>query len=181
MIMELLYKKYASYNVLAEEHRTFVLDIIKPLLFDGEKAGWNYSENYSGNGMHTHPGLHLNPKLRLFYDRVVEDFKTLVRKEPVIKNSWALWTNGQYVNWHTHQTLSMPDGTIVPSGVDFSIVYYLKQHPTIGRSTQFEDGSAVTSPQNSLLIFDSKISHSVPSSTIKINRYSIVIDVSIDL
>ena len=119
MIMELLYKKYASYNVLTEEHRTFVLDIIKPLLFDGEKAGWNYSENYSGNGMHTHPGLHLNPKLGLFYDRVVEDFKTLVGKEPVIKNSWALWTNGQYVNWHNHQN------------ADFSIDDIFRFFPTI--------------------------------------------------
>ena len=162
LLVQGMVTKYASYNVLTEEQRIFVLDNIKPLLFPLKPLN---SENYSGNGMHTRPGLHLNPKLGLLYDRIVEDFKALVGKEPVIEKSWALWTNGQYVNWHNHQN------------ADFSIVYYIEQHPTIGRSTQFEDGSVAISPQNSLLIFDSKISHSVPSSTIKINRYSIATDV----
>ena len=122
-------------------------------------------------GLQTHPDLHhyqeLEPLIVKINKYTTENFK-------IIK-CWANHTDGSYISWHTHNS-------------DLSIVYYLKNKESIG--TVFCINNKIISLkglENSLIIFDSKIIHSVPSiypgdiekGKPKINRYSIAFELSV--
>ena len=137
-------------NVLSEKERKNILSFVKSEIKD---LGSNYP------GLQTHPSLHQNKKLFPLLEKVREycdGYK--------IDKCWANFTKGDFVNWHTHP-------------YDLSAVYYLQNKYNIG--TLFLHQKSVIEvtecPQNSLLIFNSKLVHSVPIH-LKEDRYSIAID-----
>jgi hypothetical protein len=113
-----------------------------------------------------------HPGLQSFADfHKHEELKILINKikpfieEYIIQKCWANLSNGDFIYWHKHDAS------------DKSIVYYLKNKSNIGTMFKKEGHKIEVSEgvENSLLIFDSKLLHSVPCHLPE-ERYSITFD-----
>ena len=140
-------------NILLKKDRLKLLKFIKTVV---KNLGPNFP------GLQTDPNLHTHKEI-LFLLRTIK--KHL--KGYTIQKCWANFSEGNYMNWHAHPEC------------DISMVYYLKNKSDIG--TVFKkQGLGVNvkkCPENSLLIFNSKLVHSVPYH-LKEDRYSIAFDLT---
>ena len=138
-------------NILLKKDRLKLLKFVKKIVKD---LGPDF------------PGLQTDPNLHT-YKEILPLLKTIKKhlKGYTIQKCWSNFSEGNYIAWHSH-----PD-------CDISMVYYLKNKSDIG--TVFKkQGSEVDvkkCPENSLLIFNSKLVHSVPYH-LKEERYSITFD-----
>jgi len=147
-------------NIIPEEKRTILLNFLKPL-------HKNLGENFPN--LQTLPDLHHLKEMNFFILKVRDIFLDHHPEHSPcdILGCWSNWTDGTSLNWHNH-----PEAA-------FSIVYYLKNKDKIG--TAFKDNEKESQrerPENSLIIFPSSISHSMPRTSQVIDRYSIAIDIT---
>ena len=113
-----------------------------------------------------HPGLqsfadfHKHEELKILIDKIKPFIKNYI-----IQKCWANLSNCNFIYWHKH------------GDSDKSVVYYLKNKFNIGTMFKKEGHKLEVSEgvENSLLIFDSKLSHSVPCH-LPDERYSITFD-----
>ena len=111
----------------------------------------------------TIPISHIQNTLKTFSERI--DKTKNITKGYAIQKCWANFSNGDYICWHNHVHC------------DKSMVYYLKNKSNIGTMFKKEGLKLEISKglQNSALIFDSNLTHSVPCHLFE-NRYSIAFD-----
>ena len=125
-------------NILSQKERLKLLKFVKTVVKD---LGPNYPGLQSKNNLHEYKEL----------KQLLNKTKKII-KGYAIKMCWANFSNGDYISWHNHLDC------------DKSLVYYLKNKSKIG--TMFkEEGNNVKitlALQNSALMFDSSLTHSVP-------------------
>ena len=125
-------------DILSKKERLKLLKFSKTTLKD---LGPNYP------GLQSFPNLHEYKELKVLLDKV-----KLITKEYMIQKCWVNLSYGDYINWHNHPNC------------DKSIVYYLKNKSNIGTMFKKEGHKVEVTKglENSLLIFNSNILHSVP-------------------
>ena len=138
-------------DILLEKERLKLLEYIKTTV---KNLGSKYP------GLQSKPNLHTDKEMLPLIKIIKNHLKGYN-----IERCWANFSMGDYMTWHAHPEF------------DISVAYYLKNPSSIG--TVFKkDGFGVhvpECPENSLLIFDSKLVHSVPYH-LKEERYSIAVD-----
>ena len=138
-------------DILLEEERLEILKFVKTKVKDlGPKFP----------GLQSSSNLHQYKELKILLDKI----KPII-KGYVIQKCWVNLSHGDHISWHNH-----PD-------CDKSIVYYLKNKSNIGTMFKKEGDKVEVSQglQNSLLFFNSNLTHSVPCHVSE-ERYSIVFD-----
>jgi|TARA_R100000455_G_C6173159_1_gene53825 hypothetical protein len=138
-------------NILLEKERLEILKFVKTKVKD---LGPNFP------GLQSSPNLHQHKELKILINKIKN-----ITKGYLIEKCWANFSNGDYICWHNH------------SYCDKSIVYYLKNKLNIGTMFKKEGHNVQVSKglQNSLLIFDSNLTHSAPCHLSE-ERYSIAFD-----
>ena len=138
-------------NILLEKERKNILNFVKSKVKD---LGSEYP------GLQTDEDLHKSKELLPLLNKIKK-----YHKNYKIDKCWANYTKGNIIAWHSH------------SDVDISIVYYLNNVSNLGTMFKKQDDliEITECPQNSLLIFNSKLVHSVPIH-LEEDRYSIAID-----
>ena len=135
-------------NILLKKDKVKLLKFVKTLVKD------------FGPGF---PGLQTDPDLHT-YKEIMPLLKTIKKylKGYTIQKCWANFSEGNYMGWHTHPEC------------DIGMVYYLKNKSDIGTvfKKQGLEVDVKKCPENSLLIFNSKLVHSIPYH-LKKERYSI--------
>lgn len=138
-------------NILLEKERLKILKFVKTTV---KNLGPDFP------GLQSLPNLHKHKELKTLIDKTKH-----ITKGYQIQKCWANFSNGDYICWHNHVDCNK------------SMVYYLKNKSNIG--TMFKkDGLKLEISkglQNSALIFDSNLTHSVPCHLFE-NRYSIAFD-----
>lgn len=131
--------------------------VIKKLIKDSEKV-----LEPKGNGWWC-PNLSKHPNFRNAVDTLIKQAETKINNLRV-DNAWIVLCKGdEVVDFHNHPLY------------DYSIIYYLETTPE-NSGTLFESGFVKTK-QNSLLIFDSKLKHKIPSYKPLVVRKTLVLDV----
>ena len=135
-------------NILLEKERLKILKFVKTTIQD---LGPDFP------GLQSLPNLHEYKELKKLIDKIKN-----ITKGYKIQKCWANCTNGDYICWHNHVHC------------DKSMVYYLKNKSNIGTMFKKEGLKIEVSKglQNSALIFNSNIIHSVPCHLLE-DRYSI--------
>ena len=138
-------------NILLQKEKLKLLKFAKKVVKD---LGDNFP------GLQSSTDLHKYKELNYFLNKI----------NPYIKNCkilkcWANYSTGDYLCWHNHQDS------------DISIVYYLKNKSKIGTIFKKKGMGVMVleCPENSICIFDSKLTHSVPCHLPE-ERYSIALD-----
>ena len=150
----------------------FTTDQRKKFLNDGSSylVDWNEMKTNKGYypGKQTSPNLHLNPKLKFYYDSIIKKVNEKTKLSLKITQAWINWTNGKKNDmiWHTHQC-------------DIGCVYYMKTFTFFSNGTLFRDGF-IKAPQNSLLIFPAHLEHTAPPSPLRFGRYTSGMDLILD-
>mgnify|MGYP003152950900 CR=1 FL=1 len=139
-------------DILLEEERRNILKFVKTKVKElGEKFP----------GLQSDPNLHTLKELKVFLKRI-KKYLTGYK----IQKCWANYSCGDYISFHKHKVTSM--------------VYFLENKSNMGpmflkKSKGFFQVNMSQCPENSLLIFDSGVIHSVPCH-LKEDRYSIAIE-----
>jgi hypothetical protein len=146
-------------NVLNKKERSAILKLVdKKLTAIPDHAGRFFP------GLQTYANLHHNKELK----PLIKKLKEYITGNFTVDKCWANYTDGGYVNWHTHKS-------------DLSVVYYLKNEESIGTIFCINNKKIhLKGLQNSLIIFKNEL-HSVPfkkRGAPKINRYSIACELS---
>lgn len=143
-------------NILKESDRKKLLKFCKTKI---EDLGSDWP------GLQSKNNLHINPEVNLFNEILINKYI----KGYSIQHQWVNYTEGDVINWHNHPISKL------------SAVYFLKNPDNLG--TLFRDDkysydkiTFTKCPENSLLVFDSKKTHSQPCSPKKIKRYTIAVD-----
>jgi hypothetical protein len=143
-------------NILKESDRKKLLKFCKTKI---EDLGSDWP------GLQSKNNLHINPEVNLFNEILINKYI----KGYSIQHQWVNYTEGDIINWHNHPISKL------------SAVYFLKNPDNLG--TLFRDDkysydkiTFTKCPENSLLVFDSKKTHSQPCSPKKIKRYTIAVD-----
>ena len=150
----------------------FTTDQRKKFLNDGSSylVDWNEMKTNKGYypGKQPSPNLHLNPKLKFYYDSIIKKVNEKTKLSLKITQAWINWTNGKKndIIWHTHQC-------------DIGCVYYMKIFPLFSNGTLFKHHGFVKAKQNSCLIFPSTLLHTTPSSPLPFKRYTWAMDLNI--
>ena len=152
-------------NVLSEQDRKACFDDIKSLVSGG----------YVANGvppLQTPPDLYSRVRNFVHWNNLYNFMKSSLQLNLQLVSSWANLTveNGTY-GMHKHET-------------DLTFCYFVRsEHPTYG--TNIEDKFIIPSVENSMVIFNGDIEHSIinmPNELIPKNDYnrcSIVFDFNI--
>ena len=143
-------------NVLEEKERKKLLKFVKTKV-----RYWNDKVP----GLQTPMDLHTHAETQYFYKKILQKYF----KDMSIQYSWANYSEGDIINWHTHPT------SII------SAVYFLKNPDSLGtiyRNEKYIYDKIISTkaPQNSLLVFDGSKTHSQPYTHKKIERYTIAVD-----
>ena len=138
-------------DILLEEERLEILKFVKTTVKD---LGPKYP------ALQSLPDLHTHKELKILIDKIKD-----ITDGYLIDKCWATNTDGSYICWHNHPEY------------DKSIVYYLKNKLNIGTMFKKEGFKLEVSEglQNSALVFDSNLVHSVPCHLFE-DRYSIAFD-----
>ena len=138
-------------NILSERERLKTLEFVKTVVKD---LGPNFP------GLQSMPNLHEYKELKELLNKTKK-----IIKGYAIQKCWANFSNGDYISWHNHLDC------------DKSLVYYLKNKSKVGTMFKEEGHKVKISPglENSALIFDSSLTHSVPCHLFE-ERYSIAFD-----
>jgi|TARA_R100001509_G_C4693595_1_gene157676 hypothetical protein len=138
-------------NILLEKERLEILNFVKTTVKD---LGPDFP------GLQSSPDLHQYKELKILIDKIKD-----IIDGYSIQKCWANFSNGDYICWHNH------------GYCDKSMVYYLKNKSNIGTMFKKEGYSIEVSEglQNSLLVFNSDLTHSVPCHLSE-ERYSIAFD-----
>lgn len=147
-------------NILSRKERKKLLQYVR------ERVS-NIGDEFPG--LQTHPNLHLEKEMNFFMEKIQKYFG-----EYSVSRCWANQTDGSYVAWHKHYENE--------NFSTLSIVYYLK-NPT-GMGVMFNSLSDnnyhlieyTKGIENSLIIFDNKLEHSIPNYPDRKIRYTIAID-----
>ena len=79
--------------------------------------------------------------------------------------AWCRYTQGDHLNFHSH------------FGIDLTVGYFLKNPSGLGTLVRTHDEEInLGGEENSLVAFDASLSHSVPDSSDKIERYTFIVD-----
>ena len=138
-------------NILDKKEQSNLLTYIKTTV---KNLGPNFP------GLQSSADLHLKNELRPFLKKIKKFIKNYS-----IKKCWANYTNGNYISWHNHSS-------------KISVVYYLKNPNNLGVMLT-NDGCNIfytKGEENSIIMFDSKIIHSVPNFHLKKDRYTIALE-----
>lgn len=143
-------------NILKEKERKKLLKFCKTKL---EYLGDSFPGLQSKNNLHTFPEL--NEFIEILLQKYAKKYN--------IQACWINYSEGDIINWHNH------------SNVKLSAVYFLQNPDSLGtifrnEKYNYDKITSTKGPQNSLLVFDSKKTHSQPYSNKKIKRYSIAVD-----
>ena len=138
-------------NILLEKERLEILNFVKTTVKD---LGPDFP------GLQSSPDLHQYKELKILIDKIKD-----IIDGYSIQKCWANFSNGDYICWHNHVDCNK------------SMVYYLKNKSNIGTMFKKEGLKLEISKglQNSALIFDSNLTHSVPCHLFE-DRYSIAFD-----
>ena len=125
-------------DILSKKERLKLLKFVKTTV---KNLGPDYP------GLQSSPNLHEYQELKILLDKIKPFIKNYI-----IQKCWVNFSYGDFICWHSH-----PD-------CDKSIVYYLKNKSNIGTMFKKEGHKVEVSKglENSLLIFNSNITHSVP-------------------
>ena len=144
-------------NIFLESERKQMLSLVKNKIK-------NLGDNFPG--LQTPADLHKNTQAKTFYNKIKK-----YHKGYKVHKSWGLCSNGDLICWHKH---TYP--------VVKSIVYILNSKNSMGpifleerKQSNWDKIKVTNCPQNSLIIFDSRLLHSTPCH-LKEKRYSIAID-----
>ena len=149
-------------DILLEEERLKILKFVKHKLKKLGPVPYGENEEEIFPGLQSDPNLHTFKEFRIFLESIKKYLKSYK-----IQRCWANYSCGNYINFHKHKERSM--------------VYFLENKNNMGpmfleKEKGFFQVNMSQYPENSLLIFDSGIIHSVPCH-LKEDRYSIAIDV----
>ena len=138
-------------NILSKKERLKILKFIKTVIKD---LGPDFP------GLQSEATLHGCKKLEKLLDKI-----NVIIKGYRVHRCWANFSNGNYISWHSH------------AYCDKSLVYYLKNKSNIGTMFKKKENKVEVTKalENSLLIFDSNLIHSVPCHLPE-DRYSIAFD-----
>jgi hypothetical protein len=116
-------------------------------------------------GRQTSANLHHNVKYRTFFLDLCTLIKDKSGLDVDISKSWINLTKGKKndMGWHRHYNC------------EYAGVYYIKTLPFFSNGTLFKHGM-VRSPQNSLLVFPSKLWHTAPTCPFPFSRYTMGMD-----
>jgi len=155
---------YRIDNILDDEFRKRILERSKEYLMtlDDFHRTRRDTKLVDLPGKQTPPDLHIQltygpPLLSAISKSIGINF--------TIKKSWVNWTNGdkREMCWHTHDS-------------DYAGVWYLKTPvPFFSNGTIIED-KFYRAPQNSLLLFPGHMKHTAPSSPLRLDRYTLGMD-----
>ncbi len=169
---------YKIDNVFTEEQRQKLISDFKPFLVDGKQQSAfgitssfdipAYPEGFEWFKV-SFPTLHLVPQFEELHKNVVDLIKKECGLNLEIDKSWVNLSKGKRkkVQYHTH-----------PGGPEYSCVYYMKIFPFFSNGTLFKDYGLIKVKQNSLMIFDSNLEHSTPSSPLSFERYTWAMDLN---
>lgn len=142
-------------NIFSKKEMNKIFKLSKPLV----KKILSDTREYPG--LQSLPVLQDKKEFKFVLNRLL---KTFDKKEYRVSAGWINFTCGDYINWHNHPT-------------NYSIVYFLKNKDSSGTMFKFDDKIIKTTmEENSAIIFPSNYIHSAPNSDIKIDRWSIVLD-----
>ena len=143
-------------NILPEVERKKLLKFCKTKLED-------FGDNWPG--LQSKNNLHAYPEMDFFVNSLLNKYM----KGYKIETSWVNYSEGDIINWHSHPTAKK------------SVVYFLKNPDSLGtifrnEKYNYDKITSTKGPQNSLLVFDGKKTHSQPYTHKKIERYTIAVD-----
>ena len=141
-------------NILTKKERLSLLKFAKTKVID---LGPNFP------GLQSKPDFHTYKEMNILLDKIKKHYT-----EYKINKCWANFSSGDYISWHSH-----------PSNVPMSMIYFIKNPYNLGpffKRDQFEVFVSKC-PENSLILFDSSLIHSVPCH-LKADRYSIAFDLA---
>ena len=152
-------------NVFTEDQRKKFVKEAKPLIQDGETLNMFYGR-FKTPAKPSHLTVHLIPEFRFYHTHILDLIKKEMGLDLKCIRSWINLTNGykKDILWHAHNEY------------DYSMVYYMQTFPFFSNGTKFKDHKLVKAPQNSMLVFDSKLVHTAPSSPLRFDRYTFVMD-----
>tara|TARA_R100000231_G_scaffold127037_1_gene97759 strand:- start:395 stop:850 length:456 start_codon:yes stop_codon:yes gene_type:complete len=144
-------------NILTKDQQKNLLNFVKNKV---KKIGPKYPGLQSNNNLHTYK------ELNIFLEKIKKYIDT-----NNILGCWVNYTNGDHISWHNH-----------PS--KYSLVYYLHNKDNVG--VMFRNMSNMNyylieyteGLENSMVVFDSSRIHSVPNSSKKLDRYTLVMDLN---
>tara|TARA_R110000737_G_C14186135_1_gene414420 strand:- start:33 stop:485 length:453 start_codon:yes stop_codon:yes gene_type:complete len=148
-----MFKTYK--NILNKKEQKYLINFVKKQVTD---LGPKYP------GLQSKSNLHTYKELNFFLEKI--------KKHIYLYNvvgCWGNYTNGNYISWHNH-----------PS--KYSLVYYLHNQDNIGvmfkdiSNTDYDIIEYTKGLDNSMVLFDSSRIHSVPNSSKKLNRYTLIMD-----
>ena len=149
-----MFKTYK--NILNKKEQKKLLNFAKNKI---KNLGPDYPGLQSGSNLHTYK------ELNIFLEQIKKYINTYN-----ITGCWANYTNGDHICWHNH-----------PSS-KYSLIYYLHNKDAMGvmfrnmSNTDYHLIGYTEGLDNSMVIFDSSTIHSVPNSSKKLNRYTLVMD-----
>ena len=147
-------------DVFSEDVRNILLSTVKPLLQKVEKEGRLYPGLSSPSNLQEYDGVFVK-----YHQTFADIINQLLNIDVVFQKSWATYTPGDMVAFHTHP-------------VENVLVYYLKNPDNEG--TVYRDGNSVIQTpgdENSAILFSGNLLHTAPFSYVEMERYSMALNV----
>ena len=145
-------------DILLEEERRNILKFVKTKVKElGEKFP----------GLQSDPNLHTLKELKVFLKRIKKYLKGYK-----IQKCWVNYSCGNYISFHQHKEISMV--YFLENKSNMGPMFLEKSKPHLAWDSIFQVNMSQC-PENSLLIFDRDVIHSVPCH-LKEDRYSIAIE-----
>ena len=151
-------------NVLSNKERKKLIKDSQQFLMDGDEMGKMVNKSITWPGKQTLEHMYLLPSFGPIIYRMLNLIKESLKEDLIVTYAWINWTNGKKEDlcWHDHPSY-------------YSAVYYMQTFPFFSNGTLFEDG-LVKAPQNSLLVFPSRLQHTAPSSPLRFERYTMALE-----
>ena len=147
-------------DILLEEERRNILKFVKTKVKElGEKFP----------GLQSDPNLHTLKEFKVFLKRIKKYLNGYK-----IQKCWANYSCGDYISFHKHQGTSMVYFLENKSNIGPMFLEKSKSRSPLSWDSLFQVNMSQC-PENSLLIFDRDVIHSVPCH-LKEDRYSIAIE-----
>ena len=147
-------------DILSEEERRNILKFVKTKV---KELGEDFP------GLQSDPNLHTLKEFKVFLKRIKKYLNGYK-----IQKCWANYSCGDYISFHKHKATSMVYFLENKSNIGPMFLEKSKSRSPLSWDSLFQVNMSQC-PENSLLIFDRDVIHSVPCH-LKEDRYSIAIE-----
>ena len=153
-----MFKFFKKENIFTDIERTKLLKMCKPLLVTKYNSP-------TMKGLTSRADLKKITEFNFYINKI----KTIIEKHYKQKfnvfQAWCRYTQGDHLNFHSHFC------------IDLTVGYFLKNPSGLGTLVRTH-GEEINfgGEENSLAAFDASLSHSVPDSSDKIERYTFIVD-----